>query len=150
MPMCADVLIKSWSKSMEKLIRHIGYKGYQRSTPDEMLVKNLERDKVYIMGKIVPPRECDSFEQVVWVSMEVRHTVGNLKNMPNADMITMKVPPEDLMPMVDTSGYSMELNGVSSKKYSRKRNSKRKNGGEDEVVDQIVINRFIFASKTCN
>ncbi len=149
MPMCSDVLIKSWSKSMESLIRHIGYKGYRRSTPDETLLKNLEKDKVYIMGKIVPPRECDTFEQVVWVSVEVRHTVGNLKNIPNADMITMKVSPEDLMPMVDTSGYSMELNGVSSRKYSRKTSKKRKDVGDGDF-DQIVINRFIFASKTCN
>lgn len=155
--MCSDILIKSWSKCMDGLYKHIGYKKTGvRSMTEEQLRSSLEKDKVYIMGKIVPPRESDSFEQMVWVSIEVYHTVGNLKNRSKADLITIKVPPEDLKPMVDTSGFDVvENHGSSSKKFSIKKSKKRKgsaNGGveEDVIEHQITINRFIFASKTSN
>ena len=143
-PMCSDVLVKAWSPCMEKLVKHIGYKGYSKGGEKDPR-ECLKKDRVYVMGKIVPPRDCDVYDQKVWVSMEVRHTIGNLKNMANADMITMKVAPEDLMPMVDTSGYDVEGNGISSKKYTSSSGVKK---NKRDAPEQIIINRFIFASKT--
>ena len=81
-PMCSDVLVKTWCPCMEKLVKHIGYKGYKKNGGNAVCEKelqaSLEKDKVYVMGKIVPPRDCDAYDKTVWVSMEVRlNTMSN-------------------------------------------------------------------------
>ena len=69
--------------------------------------------------------------------------------MANADMITMKIPPGDLMPMVDAGSYTVEVNGSSSKTYKIKGDAGRKKNKRDATEhNQMIINRFIFANKT--
>lgn len=158
---------------MEKLTRHIGYSaakagGRSAGTTDAQAREILKRDSVYVMGKIVPPRDCDSYDQSIWVSIEVRHLVGNLKNMPNADMITLQVPPEDLRPMIDPAAYE-DPRGCAGRASAHKYTLKSRNAGQggkkrkvenaadsdvgdeaakpDEVADTLVISRFIFATR---
>ena len=125
-----------------------------RGVTDAKLKETLESDGVYIMGKVVPPRDCNSYDQSVWVSMEVRHTVGNLKNMPNADMITLQVPPEDLRPMIDPSFYDTTTTGggAASNNLNRYKSKKRKSTAsatpeEEKNQDDIVISQFIYSHR---
>lgn len=126
-----------------------------RGVTDAKLKETLESDSVYIMGKVVPPRDCNSYDQSVWVSMEVRHTVGNLKNMSNADMITLQVPPEDLRPMIDPSFYESGGGGgggAASNNLNRYKSKKRRNTAsetpeEEKNEDDIVISRFIYSHR---
>lgn len=137
LPMCSQVLVKVWSLCMRKLINHIAYKPSGRSRKEEdtgedeeeKLRKMMEHDQVYVMGKIVPPRACSNdYEKCVWISIEVRHTVGNLKNIPFADMITIQVPPEDLRPMIQEAQYTSEANSAGTKSVTKyiKKKKKRK------------------------
>lgn len=75
-PMCTTVLVKAWSMSLEKLVKHVGYRraggGNSRGLTEAQIREILKADRVYIMAKVVPPRDCDSYDQSVWVSIEVR------------------------------------------------------------------------------
>lgn len=79
--------------------------------------------------------------------------------MPNADMITLQVPPEDLRPMIDPESYDPVSAGQFSS-VTRKRKlpppAQRKgdsdgSGDEDEggssSSDKITISRFIHSHK---
>jgi hypothetical protein len=125
---------------MQKLKDHIG--------------SSQQQQRLYVMGRIVPPRECFfNNDHGIWVAVEVRHTVGNLKGMHNADMITLKIDPEHLR-LFDPSHYRshkqlpkgiVEYTGASS-------NSKRKRGREEEEKeeeddDPTVVATFIYANK---
>jgi hypothetical protein len=75
-PMCTTVLVKAWSMSLEKLVKHVGYRragggSSSRGMTETQLREVLKADRVYIMAKVVPPRDCDSYDQSVWVSIEV-------------------------------------------------------------------------------
>ena len=150
LPICSQVLVKGWSQCMEKLAKHIGpRKGASTvrtvsSSEEGSLQREMKRDMVFVMGKIVPPRGCNEYDVGVWVSIEVRHTVGNLKNMPYADMITLKVPPEDLRPMVDSGDYVVESCSTSTSKYTlapgkRKASGNRGSGKRDVNNNQAKL-----------
>lgn len=83
-------------------------------------------------------REVDSYSDLcIWASIEVRHTIGYLKDTSYADMITMKVPVEDLI--------LMPANKNSVVHYNPTR--KRKNRGEEEEEEQkIAVCRFVYAT----
>lgn len=145
LPMCSVVLIKAWAPCMERLVKHMTYKGLEKKGSEDKIRASLEQDNAYIMAKIVPPRSCTDYDSLcIWVSIEVRHIVGNLKNMPYADMITIQVPPADLRPMVDASEYSTQVHGTSATKYVAKR--KRDDTVEGDAT--MIVNRFIYASRT--
>lgn len=145
-PMCSQVLVKAWSPCMQTLVQHISYKGLQRARGadvSEILLQTMRDNNVYIMATIVPPRDTNDYAIKVWVSFEVRHTFGNLKNMPFADMITIAIPPSDLRPMVEASSYNIKPCGASSSTYTSKKrrravggsHHKRKAGvGEDTAT----------------
>lgn len=160
-PMCTPLLVRAWAPCMSGLLRHISYRGRGSSATKEVM----ERDGVYVQCKVVPPREADSFTNHVWVSIEVRYTVGNLKNLPNADMITIKVPPEDLRPMIVAADYEHpESMGAASSRYTpknggesdarqpaakRRKGAKGSSGGDDSRTQSgsIIVARFIYASR---
>lgn len=150
LPICSQILVKGWSPCMEKLAKHIAHRraaGSSRpavSSEEGSLQKEMKRNMVFVMGKIVPPRGCNEYDVGVWVSIEVRHTVGNLKNMPYADMITLKVPPGDLRPMVNSKDYVVEACGTSTSKYTLTRSvgqGKRKADRNTRIPSKRVGNR---------
>ena len=79
--------------------------------------------------------------------------------MPNADMITLQVPPKDLRPMIDPEAYDPVSAGqFSSIKRKRKLSAQRElsaqrdsDGGEEDEggsgSDKITISRFIHSHK---
>ena len=124
LPMCSSVLVKGWGHGMQKLAGHIRYGGSsssRRGVSAAAAAEAMKRDRVYVLGKIVPPRECSSFTDVgVWVSLELRHVVGNLKNMPYADMITVKLHPSDLRIMLCAEDYECAACGDCADAYTPK------------------------------
>jgi len=140
-PMCSVVLIKSWADCMKKLVPHM--------TCDGLAKGSTKKDKSYVMAKIAPPRSGSEYEEKIWVSIEVRHTVGNLKNMPYADMITIQVPPADLRPMVNATEYKMQRHGNSAAKYTSNKRKRTSEKSEEETlpVEEFIVNRFIYAGK---
>lgn len=76
--------------------------------------------------------------------------------MPNADMITLQVPPEDLRPMIDPEAYDpVSVGQFSSITRKRKLPPAQREGdsdGDDEdeggsSSDKITISRFIHSHK---
>ena len=89
--------------------------------------------------------------------------MGNLKNLPNADMITIKVPPEDLRPMIVASEYGHpESMGAASSRHTpraaqgreaepaakRRRGVAAADGAAAE--GSLIVSRFIYASRVAS
>jgi hypothetical protein len=98
LPMSTSVLIKAWAPSAERLSAHLG-RGVGRVSSAQRSAR-LQQYNVHILARIVPPRDVHTHgEACVWVGIEVRHTAGFLRGVPRADMVSVKVPAEDLVPM---------------------------------------------------
>jgi hypothetical protein len=141
LPMCSKVLIQAWTAPcMQKLRDHIGSSQQQQQ-------------RLYVMGRIVPPRECffNNNDHGIWVAVEVRHTVGNLKGMHNADMITLKIDPEHLRTF-DPSQYRSHKQlpkGIIEYTDASHRKKRRREEDEDDDDDdnEMVVATFIYANK---
>ena len=77
------------------------------------------------------------------------HKVGNLKNIPYADMITIRVPPQDLRPMLKVQRYTVAQLGHPAKRYTEKAASRKRarDQPEEEVSSSFVVVRYVLASK---
>lgn len=107
LPMCSPILIKAGAPSVSCLVDYLDYHC------GSSLERDGEEEEVFILGRIVPPRQvatataagdagggdgqeedCCYESKCVWVSIELRHTIGYLKGMPFADMGNIKIPVE--------------------------------------------------------
>ena len=127
LPMCSTVIVEAWAPCMHSLHNHLSVRALCESSAPGTRAQKLKSSNVHVMAKIAPPRDCDSYErEKVWVSIEVRHTVGNLKNMSNADMITMLVDVAAVMLMPSTKEYAVENNNntLAAHTYTKRMNDR--------------------------
>lgn len=142
LPMCTDILVQAWAPCLGTLWQHI---------PGTHTTQSQLKDRgVMLMGKLTPPRSSMGYEtNTVWVTIEVRHGVGNLRNMSHADMITVQVPPIHIrIPAAlntkrKTSGTSL------GSKHGNQANTKRAGGSSaDNPPEQSCeVIRFVWAHK---
>jgi hypothetical protein len=169
LPMCERVLVRAWGHAASGLVRNLrcgvtvprGAPGGSPSDHVERMRDALRERRVYIAARIAPPRDSSEYALGVWVAIEVRHTVGNLKNQANADMITIRVPPCDLrMPPTRTSHPHTESVNASTVRHTRNPPAgstvgggrKRAHGTDPPMPPPdptaIVVARYLFATKT--
>jgi hypothetical protein len=87
-----NVLIKAWCSDFKPFLMHIPKRRSGRRT--QAAVKE---DGVHVCAVLCPPRSSSSYMQKVWVSVEVRHQNGSLRNLAHADMISLAVSPDHLL-----------------------------------------------------
>lgn len=83
-------------------------------------------------------REVDTYSDLcIWVSIEVRHTIGYLKDTSYADMITMKIPVEDLI-LMPADKSRIAYYGATRKRKNRDE--------ESDSEPKITVCRFVYAT----
>jgi len=190
-PMCTQLLVRAWSTSLQKIWKHIlhsssknrlqaqgqqqhaGQAQHAAADQTDNLERQFRRDGVHLLCTVVPPRESiqRSAEDGIWVSMEVKHTIGNLKGMSYADMITLQVPAKDLVAvspdaLAAAEAVSDRMQYIRSSRSScgkRRRRSGSASGEEEsssspqhhdddeqqqeDEEDILTVYRFIYASE---
>lgn len=91
------VWIKTWNnEQMKQLYKHIPFTHTQSTTSRHIVdYSKLEEEQVFVAGVLSPPRKRHVTTEGIWVSIEIRHTHGSLRNVPYADMITLCFPCPD-------------------------------------------------------
>ena len=93
----------------------------------------------------------------IWVSIEVKHTMGYLKDTSFADMITMKIPVSDLILMPSKQDMVVYFDQRIYARHKRKRKSHSDSGSADDDGDQsdsssssrryqIWVCKFVYAT----